>query len=163
MFNLHITLAMALAGLTDIVERFGKHHVATPANGACAYIVKVEGQRLVPECIIGQFFADLGILRVLLSDNAYGVAIQNCNMQNAPGTGSDEFRELCADFGITFSDEAYSFIRAAQASQDNEYAWGKAVEDAAVEILQARNEPRTAVEILALQAEDGDTGKPTVR
>jgi hypothetical protein len=165
MFNLHINLAMALAGLRSVVDRFGESHVGTMGDGrGCAYVENVDGLRLVPSCIVGQFFADLGILRVLtVADDAafVGCKIPGSDLRNQGGM-SKELRTTLADkFGVTMTDEAFTFLTTAQFEQDGEYAWGEAVERAAAAILRERGEPQTAVEILALQAEDGDTGKPT--
>jgi hypothetical protein len=164
-FNLHITLAMALAGLRSVVDRIGEHHVGTMGDGrGCAYVENVDGVRLVPSCIVGQLFADLGVLRALVisSDASFsGCQIPGSDLRNEGGMSPELRKRLAEESGITMSDEAFTFLQTAQFEQDNEYAWGVAVERAAQRILRDRGEPQTAVEILSLQAEDGDTGKPT--
>jgi hypothetical protein len=166
MFNLHITLLMAVTGLQDIVKRFGEDHTGNLASGGCAYVERVEGVRLIASCIVGQFFADLGILRVLVNDSGdyregySGINTEGtCSLPNGSGLGtagiSDESRNPLRDalrerFGITFDDEAYQFLQSAQNSQDGSNQWGDAVEAAAkhIERLRGTTVAATAVERL---------------
>lgn len=164
MFNLHITLAMALTGIKSIVERFGHDHIGSLPEGGCAYVEKVDGIRLVASCIVGQFFADLGILRVLVGDGYSGSTIPGlCGIRNEIAMTDDLRERLAVKWGITFADEAWTFLSTAQVEQDGAAQWGQAAEEAAKKILSLRGEPCTAMGVLALQAEDGDTGKPTVK
>lgn len=132
MFDLHIDLRTAVVGLNDLVQRFGADHRGDrPDEGSCVYVDRVEGVRLIPSCIVGQFFADLGVLRVLLSEVGVGDQPKNCPLSNEGGL-SREVRDRLADkYGITMDDEAYTLLSEAQGGQDNGRPWGKAVEAAA--------------------------------
>lgn len=162
MFNLHITLAMALTGIKSIVERFGEDHTGSLPEGGCAYVEKQTGILLVASCIVGQFFSDLGILRVLVGEGKMGAPVGGaCSLRN-DGMFSSELRDTLAEnWGITFSEEAFQFLRTCQLEQDGSAQWGQAAETAAKNILNRRGEPFTAMSVLALQADDEDTGKPS--
>lgn len=141
-FALHITLLMAFDGLKGIVERFGADHVN---EGNCVYAVSDASGILKPVCIVGQFFSDLGILRALVAvydEDTNGVTANpifaadannvmgaTCNLG---GLGNNDVRNRLRDnFGITFSEEAYFFLKTAQIAQDSRDPWGKAIEEAA--------------------------------
>lgn len=123
-----ITLVQAVTLVTNIVRRFGpKHLAATPNGGAgCQYIVKPSPEgALVPVCIVGQVFSDLGILRAMVSDGGYDQH-EACNM-DSPIWGNAEA------MGVTFAEDAQHFLHSAQKYQDsiftggNDKSWGGAL------------------------------------
>jgi hypothetical protein len=155
MFNLHITLTMAIVGLTDIVNRYGADHIGNLPAGGCAYVERAQGVRLIPSCIVGVFFSDLGILRVLVDAEVFcGLAVEGSEglLRNA-GPMAPELRNRLGAFGITLSDDAYAFLMTAQNEQDGANQWGQSVEVAARQILANRGEPTTALALLALHEE----------
>ena len=167
-FALRITLLMAFNGLRNIVSRFPADHTAGgPGQNGCIY-AREENGVLVPVCIVGQFFADLGLLRVLLTQGQ-GYKGTLSDAANASERGSEDNFVLCnlagldtslremleSTYGITFDDDAFEFLLNAQASQDNGNTWPDAFETAAECAVRKRHVPetRTGVERLNLALE----------
>jgi len=131
-FNFHITFVMALFGLNDIVTRFPEDHYGT-LDGGCAYVEKAEGQRLVPSCIVGQFFSDLGLLRLLINPGAAGVVFtaqvggETCSMRNEGALGP-ELRTRLEGYGVTMDDNAHRLLWYTQIEQDAGEPWPVALE-----------------------------------
>lgn len=133
----HITIKNVVDGLTRIVKRVGRDHIAVnPSGGSsgngCVYAVIVDGV-LTPVCIVGQFFADLGYLGALVSSNDDGdIAVCYGGLgdggHNFPGDGTATGALL--DHGFTFEDGALRILRDAQAKQDVGETWFNAVSHA---------------------------------
>ena len=126
----HITMNMAVLGLLDILDRFGQDHYASGAGGGCIYSTKTDSNALVPVCIVGQFFADLGILGALLEtpNDRYNGVSGACptNM----GAFANETIDMLNARGITIDEDAQEFLRRAQQEQDSKNTWGYSVERA---------------------------------
>lgn len=156
-FSMHITFAMALRTLVSIVSRYGEDHLGSldpeNPNMGCAYVAEVDGFRLVPSCILGVAFSDWGVLRLLMTRNGgFGHSVidgEGCSLANKGALTSQVRREL-GELGITFDDEAFTLLNAAQVAQDANEPWGQAVETAAVKVEQGRGlfNTQTAVERL---------------
>lgn len=138
-FRFHITFNMVFLGLLDIVNRFPSDHVGTNEDG-CAYVSSVEGYRLIPSCIVGQFFADLGLLRMLLvNDGSFcGVAVTTPDgtKYNNMGAMSPDARERLADWGVTMDDDAHALLWNTQINQDAKEPWPIAFEDALTTLIE---------------------------
>jgi hypothetical protein len=146
-FDLHITLLMAFDLISGIVERFGPDHIAG-ANGTQGCIYASQNDRtgvLTPVCIVGQMFADLGILRTLVTTSETGGV---CNLGGIFNLADD-----LARFGVTFDTHVLSFLSALQGEQDSGSTWGKALEFASKQMLNTGAfevpDTRTAAERLS--------------
>jgi hypothetical protein len=160
MFNFHITLALALTTLRDLVREFGEDHLGTLDQGGCAYVDEyAQAHDLKSSCIVGKCFDRWGILRVLLATpNACGVTVKSLGVAQAGAFGGDLRRHLDEVWGITFDDEAFTLLNRAQVNQDGSAPWGQAVESAARYIEQERGytpPAATAVERLLNQSGEG--------
>lgn len=130
---LTITAQMVVIGLLDILDRFGEHHVAMKPDGGtgCIYAVKDKSNALVPVCIVGQFFSDLGILAALLiNPNDPDDGVMCANPANFGAMGADDLHEALRARGIALDHNARKILRKAQSEQDNGVPWGLAVETA---------------------------------
>lgn len=130
---LTITAQMVVIGLLDILDRFGHDHVATKPGGGsgCIYAVKNESNALVPVCIVGQFFSDLGILAALLiNPNDPEDGVMCANPANFGAMGADDLGAALRARGIALDGHARRILRKAQSEQDNGVPWGIAVETA---------------------------------
>lgn len=134
-FNLNITLRDAVRGFTNIIDQFGPDHKATPpegSSGTCVYALVNQYGALVPVCIVGQFFANLGLLRVLLDpdhheSNSVFAEANECNLAGL----SSKVRAVLDGHGITVDDDAWTFMGYAQSQQDRNHTWKESVEYAA--------------------------------
>lgn len=131
MFMTTVTIDKAVTMLIAVVKEFGKDHTARgSASGGCQYVVTPSPTLpLVPVCIIGQVFANLGILRAMLTDNGndqFGA----CSLDSPIWHNAEEM-------GVTFTDDARHFLRCAQNYQDSPskggQAWGGALSYALAE------------------------------
>lgn len=133
---LTITVAMAMQGLVRILDKFGDDYAPKSPDGniGCTYMVVKNGV-LTPVCIVGQFFADLGILGVLMThadDEHNGIA---CSLEKGNATPTQDGAlilrtvERLRARGVEVTEDARILLRAAQESQDNGNPWGHAVED----------------------------------
>ena len=116
-----ITLDFAIQAMLNIVERFGPDHAATAPNGSeatCVYAVNNNGV-LTPVCIVGQMFADMGILRLLLENPLDPDAAQWCNL----GGAGEGWAETLAARGVEVTPEARMFLSDAQSRQDGGATW----------------------------------------
>lgn len=116
--------------LTDIVARFGGDHKASNPNGAggCIYGVWVDGV-LTPVCIVGQFFASLGLLGLLMK-NPTATYIGFTTEPEQEGTCEPNFDmwariEQATD--TEFPEEVRQYLRDAQLCQDNGAPWSGAL------------------------------------
>lgn len=149
MLNLHITLYMVLAGFESIVERFGADH--TPAVGGdgagCVYMKDGDYEgHVTPICLVGMFFSDLGILRLLTDKYGGGDSIAGgmCNLANF----GDGIVEHLSNFGVSVDNDARDFLRAAQTRQDKGASWGDAFAQTVDEFLLDRGLPTTPLAAL---------------
>jgi hypothetical protein len=146
--NLHITLDQAFDGLRRIVDKFGPDHTATNpgGGGSCTYAVYDEDGFLVPVCIVGQFFAALGGLRLLVDQTAAlfndydgsPVQEQSCGVSEAV-----EFWDNLESRGVTADHEAKVLFAVAQKVQDGsldsgDQTWGRALDVARKEVEKER-------------------------
>jgi hypothetical protein len=133
-FDLHITLAMAVAGLRAIVEAFGREHTAsngTDSNGCVYSTADTYTGFLTPVCIVGQWLHNIGALRAASynSGGLYGT----CSPRN-------EFWDRLDALGIRVDYDAQTFLRAAQTEQDNGSDWGHALDRALSKARVAQSE-----------------------
>lgn len=157
-FNLTITLGMVLNLMDSILEEYGNDHVNPP--GQCQYAENNSGA-LKPLCIVGVMFHNLGILRTLVGsydanpDVFVGALTIGSYMNNACSINADgRLRNyLEAAHTIFMTDDAYSFLKLVQASQDGTETWGDAVEYASRSILTSRGEPTTQFQLLKIHEE----------
>lgn len=136
MLNIHLTLSQVFGFLSTIVER-DPSVVARTSDGkvGCVY-AEQNGHVLTPVCIVGQMFADLGLLRLLLilpSDvNGYSDQHGTCSTYG-------EFWNSLAEFGITADEDAKHFMREVQSKQDSGFTWGDALSGAVQEYIDVEN------------------------
>ena len=119
MLNVHFTLAYVLAALTGIANR-EPERVGQKENGGCIYAV-VENAALVPVCIVGQMFSDLGLLRLMLN-SPNEVESWNTEMQGACNVGGHLWDSL-AKYGVTADEDAQKFAHRVQSRQDDGVTW----------------------------------------
>lgn len=132
-----VSLMDAIALVRAVVERFPSGHRGDLGNGTCYYILPDDGvlyplMRMVPSCLIGHVFHDLGILRAMLRENGsdqYG----SCGPMNDDGMA---IFDNAYKMGVTFSHEAQHFLYRAQSSQDAGKTWPVALTDALVDTLE---------------------------
>ena len=135
MLNIHITLAYAIAALRGIAER-EPDRIGQADGGNCIYAVIKEGS-LVPVCIVGQFIANEGLLRLLVKNpSKYEVATYsdewNPTNHGACALGENVWNSLAA-FGVTFDPDAQKFLHCVQVEQDAGQAWGLAFTNGSAE------------------------------
>lgn len=124
--SIHFTLTMVVNLLGNIAKR-DPERIGKSDSGRCIYGV-IENGVLVPVCIVGQMFGDLGLLRLLLT-NPNEVADWNAEMQGACNVGNF-FWDSLAKFGITADTDAQAFAHAVQSRQDDGVTWSEAFEGA---------------------------------
>ena len=116
--------------LADIVDRFGKDHKATNPNGAggCIYGVWVDGV-LTPVCIVGQFFASLGLLGLLMKNPTatYNGFSTEPDQEGTCEPSFDMWERIERAIDTEFPEEVRQYLRDAQLCQDNGAAWGGAL------------------------------------
>jgi len=135
MLNIHFTLAYVVAALRGIAGR-EPDRIGQTDGGSCIYGVIKEGA-LVPMCIVGQFVANEGLLRLLIRrPGEYAVATytDDWNPENygSCGLGEDVWSTL-DNFGVTFDVDAKKFLHCVQVEQDNGSKWGVAFENGTAE------------------------------
>jgi hypothetical protein len=149
-FNLQYTLAYVIESLRAIVGEFGFDHTATTpgpnGGGGCIYTV-VRNRALVPVCIVGQFFAREGLLRVLVTDPDRDLSFDGEPTQFSTCEPGNLLWERAAQFGVEFTPEAQRFLRRAQQVQDGSSSWGNAFNT-------ALNEEKALIEKEAQVASD---------
>lgn len=131
MLNIHLTLPQVVNMLRTLSER-EPERVGKSETGGCVYGV-IEKGVLIPVCIVGQMFADLGLLRLLLN-NPSDLHSGEYGTQNlgACALSADFWPEL-AKFGITADDDAKEFMHSVQRRQDDDHSWGTAFSEAVQE------------------------------
>lgn len=144
---IHITLAMAVSGLVNIVERFGDDH---RNDGDCVYVEPTETQVLTPRCIVGVFAHDLGVLRCFITPETQGGSRVWEGMFNLIGLTDEQTRLSLAERGVTFDDDAYQFLSDAQVIQDDSVkeadtyqrnTWRTALDTASQKMLDRMGHP----------------------
>lgn len=139
-FGLHITLLMAFDLLKGIIERVGADH---KQMGSCQYAKETNGV-LVPVCIVGHVFHDLGILRTLIGTESEwhsakfipGADLDASGLVcNGPGISASLRTYLASRYGITFENEAWYLLEVAQENQDHRETWAKALNAAAGRVI----------------------------
>lgn len=110
-----IDLRASILLIVEVVKTFGAAHeagVGTTSSSGCQYVVTADPQStLVPVCIVGQVFHNLGILRAMLTDGGYDQH-EACQMDSG-------LWENAEAMGVTFTDDAKAFLRTVQRAQDN--------------------------------------------
>lgn len=123
MLNIHLTLPQVVGFIRTIAER-DPENVARKSDGSvgCVYMEQ-NGHIMTPVCIVGQMFADLGLLRLLSerpSDlSGYTDGLGACSVQGA-------FWDALSNYGVTADEDAQRFLREVQYKQDGGSAWGAA-------------------------------------
>jgi hypothetical protein len=127
MLSIHFTLPQVI-GLLRVLANREPERIGKSGDAGCVYGY-VEKGVLTPVCIVGQMFADLGLLRLLLtdpSDLSYGYATPNLGACAVSG----DFWGYLAAFGITADEDAKAFMHSVQRRQDDDSTWGEAFADA---------------------------------
>jgi len=122
MLSIHFTLAQVVNMLGNIANR-DPERVGKSDSGRCIYGI-IESGVLVPVCIVGQMFADLGLLRLMLNSPSE-IESWNTEMQGACNVGG-HFWEALATYGITADEDAQKFAHMVQSRQDDGVTWGEA-------------------------------------
>lgn len=131
MLNLHLTLPVVVNMLRTIVSRDPERIGREDDGAGCVYATIKDGA-LVPICIIGQMFADMGLLRLLLT-NPNDIEESHYTPSNLSSCGVGYgFWDTMAEFGINVDKDAQEFAHSVQSKQDLGTAWGAAF-DTAVE------------------------------
>lgn len=156
-----VNLATAIALLEGVVAKFGADHRPVSSGlGTCIYFDEnMETGALTAVCLVGQGFAELGILRathrgyagsnVLDTDRGTENNFAACHL-NSP------MWERAEAMGVTFTPKAREFMKDAQNHQDNGAQWGDAVSDAKDKALTTE---RLLIEEAVRAAEDASEVK----
>lgn len=129
--SINFTLGQVITHLRAIAKR-DPERIGQGEDGSCIYAT-VNGHVVTPVCIVGQMFADLGLLRLLIThpnDLSWGES-----RASSCGFGSLLWEKL-APFGITADEDAARFMRLVQQRQDGGEPWGDSF-DGAVEDYKA--------------------------
>lgn len=119
------TLADAIRHIGNLVKRFGADHEAMRPDGqpGCVYAVFQNGS-LVPVCIVGQVFADLGILRAVLGAVTLNDMLKadpdDLPSQSGACSLNDGMWSRAHDMGVLFTNEAREYLRVVQSVQDGQ-------------------------------------------
>src|SRR6478752_3164201 len=134
MLSIHIDLRTARELLLAAVSQKGADFVAESYDGVCIYAARDEHGALTPQCIVGQVFANLGLLGLLVSNGAHIVSGTVPEQSSACHVGSYVWENL-SDAGVHVTPEAQALFRGAQSKQDRHVPWGEAVEAAVAEYI----------------------------
>jgi hypothetical protein len=134
--SIHFTLAMVVTALGNIARR-DPDRIGKSDGGRCVYGV-IENGALVPVCIVGQWFSDLGLLRLLLN-NPSEVESWNTEMQGACNVGGHMWEALAA-YGITADEDAQKFAHRVQSRQDDGLTWSDAFNGAVADHREAEQD-----------------------
>lgn len=136
MLSIHLTLPQVVGFLRTIVDRNPDHVAKAPGGGQGCIYMHVDGHVLTPVCIVGQMFADLGLLRLLRINpndlSEYGDQFGACSVKG-------EMWEALAEYGITADEDAQVFLREVQYKQDSGLSWGDALRIAQQDWLDEHN------------------------
>ncbi|HEV7948345.1 MAG TPA: hypothetical protein VGP24_01135, partial [Glaciihabitans sp.] len=131
-FNVTWDLAYVVASLRALVTEFGFNHSASKPNGGvgCIYAAVVN-RALVPVCIVGQFLAREGLLRVTQhEDRSLDYGDNDDPDQWGACTMDSTIWAALDTLGVTVTDEAKAFLREVQSYQDRPSNWGTALNEA---------------------------------
>lgn len=132
MLNIHLTLPQVVGFLRTIAEG-EPTRIGQGEGGSCVYADSDDGM-LTPVCIIGQMFANLGLLRLLLTDPN---ELFYPNMLGACGIDSD-FWSYLARYGVTADLDAKEFAHSVQRTQDDGIPWGEAFNNAVTKYRESQ-------------------------
>jgi len=123
----NLTVKGIRARLVNIRNRFGADYVPEnpESDNTCTYAVVVDGV-LTPVCLIGQMFADMGLLGLLVRDLTDAQDTGHISQEGACDTGGAVWQAL-AKVGIETDPEAQKYARSAQYGQDNGLTWGQSI------------------------------------
>lgn len=142
MLSLHLTLPTVVNMLRNIAqgdpERIGRDD--SDGGVGCTY-ASIKNGALVPVCIVGQMFANLGLLRLLLIDPSRLDHEGYTPSQHGACSIEGEMWASLAENGVTADRDAQTFMRAVQARQDEGQPWGEAYE-ASVNEYRAEQEAK---------------------
>ena len=134
-YTKHFNLHDMRASLVSLVDRFPVNQRAEGPAGSsgCTYSFVKDGF-LVPVCVIGQWFAQRGLLGLLNQDEplfhkpseAWMKDVQHTENYGVCGVG-DVTWEALAKVGITLSEEAQQYARYVQSAQDSGRTWRTAI------------------------------------
>lgn len=134
MLNLNLTLPVVVNMLRTIAqanpERVGRDD--SDGGVGCTYAAVSNGA-LVPVCIVGQMFANLGLLRLLLIDPSHIVSDGYTPSQHGACSIEGGLWDSLAENGITADLDAQTFMRAVQQRQDEGTPWGIAYDESVQE------------------------------
>ena len=134
--SIHLTLAQVIGFIKVIVDRDPDKVAKGPNGGSgCMYMVR-KGHVLTPVCIVGQMFADMGLLRLLLTDPS-NLTDENDQFGSC-SLNSDMWNGL-AKFGVTADKDAQEWLYNVQRKQDSGSSWSDAFNEARDEYLDEQN------------------------
>lgn len=127
MLNIHFTLAYVVSVLTGIAYR-EPNRVGQEGDGVCIYGV-VKNHALVPVCIVGQWFSDEGLLRLLVNTpNSVALTLNDHHPGNEGACAlGGEFWDNIEKYGVTADEDAKKFAHCVQSQQDNGDTWEEAL------------------------------------
>jgi hypothetical protein len=143
MNRITVSLMQAVALIKEVVESFPSDHRGdSDDTGSCVYIANHKDSdgynqgvsplmRLVPVCIVGQVFHNLGILRAMLQVDGTS-QFGGCNPNGEDGMAIFANAEA---MGVTFSEDAQWFLTNVQSSQDAGNVWPVAFTEGLTETL----------------------------
>jgi hypothetical protein len=144
MNRITVSLMQAVSLIKAVVDRFPSDHQGnTDGSGSCVYIDTYDEatgdrhddnplRRLSPVCIVGQVFADLGILRAMLQANGID-QFGSCNPNGEDGMAIFANAE---QMGVSFTEDAQWFLTNVQSEQDAGTPWPQAFTSGLTETLQ---------------------------
>lgn len=139
-----VSLMQAVALLREVVEAFpADHRGDSDDTGSCVYIANTKDSdgynkgvnpfaRLLPVCIVGQVFHNLGILRAMLQPDGFS-QYGGCNPNGEDGMSI--FANAAA-MGVEFDEEAQWLLTDAQSYQDAGDVWPVAFNKALTDSLE---------------------------
>lgn len=125
MLNIHLTLPI-VANMLRLISQRDPERVGREDEGAGCTYASVKDGALYPICIVGQMFADLGLLRLLLTDPSDIVDAGYAPSNLGACTTNFGFWESLAKHGVTADEDAKEFMRDVQMKQDEGERWGEA-------------------------------------
>lgn len=125
MSNFTITVDDVMSGLTRIVRAEPNRVGTLFGSSGCAYAV-VEDGRLVASCIVGQFFANLGLLGLLVQDPLIAVTDSRTEPSQDGACSIAMFDIMTEKWGVVVEDDAANILRAVQSAQDDGAVWSVA-------------------------------------